>query len=74
MNSETGCSSTSTGGHLQVISSCSGKAWDEAMTLILDHSRTVSGLLFSCGKVPTHYVQSYQQLCANSCVLLEFYM
>jgi len=56
------------GGHLQAISSCSGKACDEAMTLILDHSKTLSVVCYSVVGKPLHIMCSHTSSCVPTVV------
>jgi len=58
----------SVGGHLQAISSCSGKAWDEAITLILDHSKTLSVVCYSVVVKPLHIMCSHTSSCVPTVV------
>ena len=56
------------GGHLQAISSCGGKACDEAMTLILDHSKTLSVVCYSVVVNPIPIMCSHTSSCVPTVV------
>ena len=53
---------------MQAIGSCSGKAWDEAMTLILDHSKTLSVVCYSVVVKPLHIMCSHTSSCVPTVV------